>query len=363
MGPFGTALILPMVPELRETFDASTEDVSLGFTAYLFPMALLMLVSGTIGERFGKTRVLRITFLAFAVASLATAAAPTLGWFLAGRVVQGSCNAFFTPLLLAGLADLTPPESLGKQVGLYASFQTAGSALSPLVGGIAGDIEWRLAFLGAAIVSFFLTLVLPQTGPPRPAATTPIRPLLTRRVLGIGIALLFGAAGTFGAYSLLVGLSGRDVLGLSPTGAGLVIFLGNTAGLVAAPAWGRLVDRAGLRSTSIIATIASIVAGAGLALADNTLILVITWILTGALIVGMVVSLQSLAATAVPSNRGGALSLAMSFRFLGHALAPLLWVPVFEQNTSAAFIGAASLGFVTIVALWFTTAPRAPTTN
>ena len=104
MGPFGTIVILPMFPELRESFNASSATVSWGFTIYLLPFAAVLLVSGTLGERWGRRRTVRGTYVLFAAASVVCALAPNLWVFLAARAVMGVANAFITPLLVAGLA-------------------------------------------------------------------------------------------------------------------------------------------------------------------------------------------------------------------------------------------------------------------
>ena len=61
MGPFGTIVIIPMYPELREEFSASTSQVSLAFSLYLIPFAVFLLFSGTIGERLGRRRTVRLS--------------------------------------------------------------------------------------------------------------------------------------------------------------------------------------------------------------------------------------------------------------------------------------------------------------
>jgi hypothetical protein len=63
---------------------------------------------------------------------------------------------------------------------------------------------------------------------------------------------------------------------------------------------------------------------------------------------------------AVPDNRGGALSSVLAFRFMGHALGPLLWVPVFAVSPTWAFAGAAGLGLVTLAALVSATSAGQP---
>lgn len=163
MGPFGTVVIVPMFPELRAEFDASSSAVSLGFSLYLIPFAALLLVSGTLGERWGRRRTVRGTYLLYAVASIGCALAPTLTVFIVARALQGVANAFITPLLLAGLAETVPAERFGRQVGIYSSFQAFGGGLGPIVGGIAADTNWRYAFWGTMAVSLVLALA-PPTG-------------------------------------------------------------------------------------------------------------------------------------------------------------------------------------------------------
>ena len=106
LGPFGTMVVISIYPELRDAFDASNRAVNWSFSGYLFAMAVLLLVSGTIGERYGRKRVTRITFIVYAAASLLAAITPTLGLFITARVLMGAANAFITPLLIAGLSEI-----------------------------------------------------------------------------------------------------------------------------------------------------------------------------------------------------------------------------------------------------------------
>lgn len=362
MGPFGVLVILPMFPELRNTFETTNQTVSWGLTAYLLPMSTLLLVSGTIGERFGRQRVLRLAFGLFALASVATAMAPSLLFFIAGRALQGVCNAFFTPLLLAGLADLTPAASLGRKIGVYSSFQAAGGAFAPAVGGIAADANWRVAFVGTALVSFMLIFATPSTEARRAPEPPSITTLFNRRVLLIGLAAFFAAAGPYGG-NVLVGIKARDILGLTATQAGLLILGGSLSGLALAPFWGSLIDRVGSRFAALAATGLTSISLAVAGFTDTTLSLAIAWTITGGFIVGIVVVLQNLGATAVPSNRSGGLSATMAFRFLGHAAGPVAFIPIFERESpSLAFGWIACLGAIASAVLWIATR-RTPVPN
>src|SRR4051794_8430809 len=114
LGPFGGAVLAVLIPQLRDAFDASTATIAAAIPAYLVPFAVLQLVSGTIGERLGRRRVVRSGYLFYAGFSVLAAVAPGMGVFLVSRALQGAANAFLTPLLLAGLADEVPPREIGR---------------------------------------------------------------------------------------------------------------------------------------------------------------------------------------------------------------------------------------------------------
>src|SRR3954467_7654714 len=135
LGPFGGGGGAVLVPPPPAAFDPSPPGGGATIPAYLVPFAALQLVSGTIGERIGRRRVVRSGYITYAVLSALAAFAPGLGAFLVVRALQGSANAFLTPLLLAGLADEVPPRQIGRAVGTFAAVQTAAVAPAPPGGG------------------------------------------------------------------------------------------------------------------------------------------------------------------------------------------------------------------------------------
>ena len=197
LGPFGGGIVAVLVPQLRDAFDATTAGVAASIPAYLVPFAVLQLVSGTIGERIGRRRVVRTGYIVYAALMAAAALAPNLGTFLVFRALQGSTNAFLTPLLLAGLADEVPPRQIGRAVGTFAAVQTAAVAFSPLVGGALGAVDWRLAFLVPAAVAAGLAL-LPPADAQRRDDVPRLRAVFTRRVGLLSAAAFTAYAGVTG---------------------------------------------------------------------------------------------------------------------------------------------------------------------
>jgi len=350
MGPFGASVILPMFPELRQSFNASSQAVGWGFTAYLLPFALLLLVSGTLGERWGRRRTVRGTYLLYTLASIGCAIAPNLIVFLAARSLQGVANAFITPLLLAGLAETVPQEKFGRKVGIYSSFQALGLVMAPIVGGIAADTTWRAAFWGTVVVSFTLSLFPPIGEPRRNADLPPMKPLFQGRILRIGFATLAAATGPMG-MSVLVAVAARDIYNVSGLKAGLILVGGAIASFLLGPTWGKSIDKFGYRKSSLIAATALTIFSALLFAASNPLTLGLLWFLAGGMVGYMSVVLQALGATEIPDNRGGTLSFILSFRFLGVGLGPIIWIPVIEQSYEGAMLGASALGLISIYLL------------
>ena len=350
LGPFGTLVVISIYPELRDSFDATSSQVNWAFSGYLLPMAALLLVSGTLGERWGRRRVTRVAFLCYAAASVVCVVAPTLELFVGARVLQGSANAFITPLLIAGLTEAIPAARLGRAIGVYSSFQAAGTALAPFVGGVAALVDWRLVFVAVAVVALLLA-TRPPPGDPRPSASAPpIRPLIGARMSMLWVAAFTAAAGPIG-ISVIVGLFLRDELNVGSTTTGLVLLLGGSAAMLLGPTWGRLLDQWGPLRASVASVSAMILLTAPLGLIVDPRAMAVAWTVGGALAGFVVINISNLSVIAVPENRGGAVSSVMSFRFVGHALGPLIWVPVFGVDPVWAFAGSAALGLVTLVSL------------
>ena len=347
LGPFGGTVMSPMIPELRDSFDTSTATVAWGIGAFFFPFAGLLLVSGTLGERWGRQRTIRVAVSLYAVASLACAASPSLWVFFAGRAAQGSFNAFMTPLLIAALTDAAPANRVGRTIGTYASFQAIGGVLGMLFGGIAADVGWRWAFVVVAAVSLVLSVKFPQVPMGIGPQKLGIRSVLNKKMLTLGLVALTQSIGP-GGLQLLVALVGRDVIGLSGSATGALLISGSLMAALVTPHWGTLIDRIGARKATAMALLLSMVAALLLSQIDTTIPLVLVWALAGAAVQCISTGFQLLAAMGSPNNRGGGVSMVLSHRFLGHAIGPLLWVPIFERNVSMAYIGAAAFGAISI---------------
>src|SRR5690348_12284648 len=124
--------------------------------SYSLAVAALYIVSGSLGDRFGRWRLFVIGVLGFAVASALAAAAPTSELLLAARVLQGIAGALMTTNSLALLRATYAGDS-GRAVGQWTAWSGIGTLIGPPAGGLLVEYaSWRLIFfinLPAAVVA------------------------------------------------------------------------------------------------------------------------------------------------------------------------------------------------------------------
>ncbi len=348
LGPFGGGVVAVLVPQLRDAFDATTAGVAASIPAYLVPFAVLQLVSGTFGERLGRRRVVRTAYLSYAALSAAAALAPNLEVFLVVRALQGSANAFLTPLLLAGLAEVAPPRQIGRVVGTFAAVQTSAVALAPLGGGALGAIDWRLAFLAQTVVAGALALMPPANARARAEGVAPprLRTVFTRRV-GLLSAAAFTAYSGVTGVGFLVAVLAADEFGLSSIARGVLLAGFGIAGIFVGRAAGDAVDRYGRVPVALTGIVICALIVAALGIAPSAGALGALWFATGLGSALLWAGINVLAVEAVPGNRAGGTSVVSAFKFAGNAAAPLMWLPLYHADPRLGFLAAAVLAAMT----------------
>ena len=345
LGPFGGGMVAVLVPELRDAFDATTGAVAASIPAYLVPFAALQLVSGTVGERLGRRRVVFTGYVFYALFMVAGALSPGIGAFLVCRALQGTANAFLTPLLLAGLADEVPPRQIGRAVGTFAAVQTAAVALSPLVGGLLGAIDWRLAFLVPAVVAVGLAFLPPRDGAPRDEIPR-LRSVVTPRVGLLSAAAFAGYAGVTGV-GCLVAVLAADEFGLGSVERGVLLAGFGVAGMLLGRTAGGAVDRFGRVPVVLVGTGVCAALVALLGIAPTAGWLAALWFATGLGSALVWAGINTLAVEAVPGNRAGGTSVVSAFKFAGNAAAPVMWLPLYHIDPTVGFVGAALMAALT----------------
>jgi EmrB/QacA subfamily drug resistance transporter len=142
----GTAVNVAL-PALQRDLGATVSDVQWVVEGYALMLASLILVGGALGDRYGRRAMFGAGIALFALASAACGLAPTIGWLIAARVVQGASAALLVPGSLAILSASFPARSRGRAIGTWSAFTGVTAAVGPLVGGWLVDHgSWRWVF-------------------------------------------------------------------------------------------------------------------------------------------------------------------------------------------------------------------------
>src|ERR1700736_1604868 len=90
--------------------------------AYLLTLGSLILVGGSLGDVFGERRVFAIGVGGFGLVSLLCALAPSIGFLIAGRALQGAFGALLTPSALAVIVSAFPGDERGAAIGSWTAW-------------------------------------------------------------------------------------------------------------------------------------------------------------------------------------------------------------------------------------------------
>lgn len=351
LGPFGGGVTASMLPELGDDFGVSTSAASATITAYLVPFAALMLFSGTLGARWGLRRSVLGAYLVSFAGSVLCVVATTFPVLLVGRGVQGVANAFTTPLLLATIAATTPRARLSRSLGLFASLQAAGQTSAPLVGGLAAEVSWRLAFAGVGVAAIVLGLIgLPREARDKAEVKSRLRSAWRGEVMRAAAVALVGW-GCLGGLSFLVAFRTDDGFGLSSGQRGLLLTAFGVVGMLTAGLAGRLIERLGGRRGALLGAVVGAVPVALIGVVPSVVAVALLWAFGGFCAQFVQVGLNTLVLTTDSDNPAGAVSVVQAFRFFGAAAAPIAFTPVYHHS--------AALGFLLPAVLLAMTAPVA----
>ncbi len=136
------------LPVLQERLGASVSGAQWIVEAYLLLLSSLVLVGGSLADRFGRRRIFEIGTVLFAGASLACGLANGIGAIVAARAVQGAGAALLIPASLAILGAAFAPGERGRAVGTWSALTSVTMAFAPAFGGwLVEVVSWRAIFL------------------------------------------------------------------------------------------------------------------------------------------------------------------------------------------------------------------------
>jgi EmrB/QacA subfamily drug resistance transporter len=155
-------VVATALPTIHRSLGASIEQLEWTVNAYVLSFAVLLMTGTALGDRFGRRRLFVGGLVLFVVASAACALAPTIGWLISARALQGAGAALIFPLALTLVSAAFPPAQRGRALGIFGSISGLALIAGPVVGGaVAQGLAWQWIFwLNVPIGLLVMALVL-----------------------------------------------------------------------------------------------------------------------------------------------------------------------------------------------------------
>ena len=168
LGFFMTLLDLTIVniaiPNMITKLHASLDDVLWVINAYALVLAVLVITAGRLGDLIGPRTLFAVGVAVFTLASAACGLAPSPGWLIGFRAVQGLGAAMLMPQTLTIITNTFPPERRGAAFGAWGAVAGVATIAGPTLGGLlVTAFDWRYIFfvnLPIGVIVLALTFVI-----------------------------------------------------------------------------------------------------------------------------------------------------------------------------------------------------------
>jgi MFS family permease len=364
VGPLVGNAVLVLLGAISTQFEVNPTAVLIAIPAFMFPFALFQLFSGAISDVYGRVPVIAVGLVIFGAGLFATAYATTLDFLVLGNAISGVGFGFVNPVLLALLTDTAPPIDIPKRMGIAAALASLSVGLGPFIAGQMVALGWQsyyLMFLVLVIVGLIVMVSAKrpfresEKGAGMSSFATHLTAELKRPVVLLMLVTTFLVALSY--LGVFVWTS-RGLTGvISDSLIGVLLLGGGISGAISGFLLGPLSRKYGFRpliglgfvalffglSVFIIIgdlTVVSSVAFVGLAIVS------VGWA-GGTLFPTMITYSQVIS----PEHRG-VLAGVMTFSFfLGNALIPIIFEPLFLIGLQTVYIVMLGISFVLLLFL------------
>ncbi len=142
-----TTVVNVSLPHIAGSLSATTDEATWTLTSYLVANAIILPMTGWLAGRFGRKRLLLMAVTGFTTASFLCGLAPSLGFLIIFRIIQGACGGGLQPLSQAVLLESFPAEKRGQAMAFWALGIVVAPMLGPVIGGwLTDNYSWRWVF-------------------------------------------------------------------------------------------------------------------------------------------------------------------------------------------------------------------------
>ncbi len=163
-----STVVVVALPAIGRNLHVGFQALQWIVTSYTLTLASLILLAGSLSDRWGRRRVFLAGLAWFTLASVLSAAAPGIGWLITARALQGIGGALMTPASLAIIEAAFQPADRTHAIGTWAGFSGVSAAIAPFLGGwLLQAGGWRPIFLinvpVAAVVAWTTRRHVPES--------------------------------------------------------------------------------------------------------------------------------------------------------------------------------------------------------
>jgi EmrB/QacA subfamily drug resistance transporter len=203
------------LPAISRDLNADLGDLQWVLTGYLLTLGSLLVLGGSLGDRYGRRKIFMIGLVAFAATSLLCAIAPDTGTLIAARCAQGVAAALLVPNSLAIVSASFHVDDRGRAIGAWSGLGGIATAIGPFLGGYLIDsVSWRWVFvinLPIAAVAILIAMRhVPESRDEHAGAHLDIvgSVLLTVGLAGVVYALIEGPGHGWTVNAVVLGVVG-----------------------------------------------------------------------------------------------------------------------------------------------------------
>jgi EmrB/QacA subfamily drug resistance transporter len=183
------------LPSMQEDLHAGTGAIEWVVAGYGLTFAVLLVISGRLGDRFGRRRILVAGLALFGVASAACAAAPSPGTLVAARLAQGVAAALIAPNVLSIMGVVYTGTQRVRAISIYGMVLGVSAAAGQLIGGglIEADpagLGWRTIFLINIPIALVAVLLAPAVVPESRAERAPGLDIAGATLITLGLVAI-----------------------------------------------------------------------------------------------------------------------------------------------------------------------------
>jgi EmrB/QacA subfamily drug resistance transporter len=135
------------LPTMESDLHVGLSQLEWVVTAYALTFAALLITGGKLADLYGRRRIFVLGLVVFTLSSLACGLAPSAGFLIGARTVQGAGAALMNPATLSIITATFPPRQRGQAIGIWAGVSALALAIGPLAGGlITENLNWNWIF-------------------------------------------------------------------------------------------------------------------------------------------------------------------------------------------------------------------------